>query len=234
MKVLITTSKHIASYQLASLLKNEELIFGDYFTDYPTDASNSIAHQILKFCLDHQVKKVFPLAFAEVEELKKSLVLFDEFGIEIMLSIKERQDVAIADKQVNSFSELSTGLIALGYPNLKIAIGDKNGRGDLILIDDVVKDNSQIWNQVKSMNFTQIGKWFNQANFAAVSLYKLNDGEFSQAFVLIDGGGLRSVQNLPPSMVQMLQNTIATKNLKGFYHVAFAEEKIIRMVNATL
>ncbi|HEX7366390.1 MAG TPA: hypothetical protein VF273_04800 [Pelobium sp.] len=232
MKILITTSKHIGSYQLASFFKHHHVLFGDYFTDYPTDPSNSTAHQILKFCLDHQIQKVFPLAFSEVEELRKSLILFEEFGIEVMLSADEIQTYNYPDKQVNSFSELSAGLVSLGYPTNKIAIADAKGRGELLLIDDTVTHNSQIWNRISTLNFMQVGKWFNQANFSSTLLFKLDNAKLLQIFVLIDERGLSSVYNLSPPVLQAINDSAFLK--KGFYHLAFADLKLIRIVNATL
>ncbi len=232
MKVLITTSKHCASYQLALLLKNDEVLFGDNFTDFPSAESNSTAHQILKFCLDHQVEQVFPLAFAEVAELRKSLILFEEFGIEVMLSEESLQDLTQADKEANSFVELSTGLIALGYPNKKIAIADASGRGELLLIDDTVTDNLQVWNGIKSMSFNQIGKWFNQANFSPVTMFQLNE-ELQQSFVLFKDDELLTLNVLNSEVVEKLKTIAQTRKLKGLYAVAIANQTILRIINTT-
>ncbi|WP_017257608.1 hypothetical protein [Pedobacter arcticus] len=232
MKVLITTSQHVASFQLAALLKGSEIIFGDHFTDYPTDASNSIAHQILKFCLDHQIEKVFPLAFAEVAELRKSIILFDEFGIEVMLSADSRRFFTEASKIVNSFANLSAGLISLGYPTKKIAIANVEGRGELILIDDAVKDNLQIWNRVKAINFNQLGKWFNQSNFQPVALYQPGDG-FQAFYMLVENGELKCFNPVAEDTRKILAHVIQTNNMKGFYHVAIANRTVLRIVNAS-
>lgn len=230
MKVLITTSKHIASFQLACFLKNDEVLFGDHFTDFPLASSNSLAHQILKFCLDNRITKIFPLAFAEVEELKKSLILFDEFGIEVMLGSDDLQYFNQIGKIANSFEELSAGLINLGYPSKKIAIADATGRGELILIDDAVKDNLQIWNAVKSVNFNQLGKWFNQSNFEPVALYQYDD--LQTFFVLIYDGKLHTNNQLIEELSEVLENIVQKKKLKGLYHVAFANNKLLRIINA--
>ena len=233
MKILITTSKHFASFQLALLLKNQDVLFGDNFDDFPTVKSNSLAHQMLTFCLDHQIQRVFPLQFEEVSELRKSLVLFDEFGIEIMLGADDLEDFNRFDKKADSYAELSAGLIALGYPNQKIAIADTDGRGELILINDEVNDNIQIWNRVNSVNFNQLGKWFNQANFKPVFLYQLND-DLQSFLLLIDETGLKTLTGLPENTIEGLQTSIHGKNLKGFYHVSIANQNILRIVNTIL
>lgn len=231
MKVLITRLKHAASFELAFLLKSDEVLFGDHFADFPDTTSNAIAHQILKFCLDHHVERVFPLALEEVVDLRKSTVLFEEFGIEMMIS--ETLKIANgADKQANSFVELSTGLIALGYPNKKIAIADASGRGELILIDDAVKDNLQIWGRIKSMSFNQIGKWFNQVNFSMVDIYQL-EGEIQEVFVLICEGVCVTLKKLDGALYQNLQNLAQKHQLKGFYSVVFVNQTVLRIINAT-
>jgi hypothetical protein len=232
LKVLITTSKHFASFRLATLLKDVEVLFGDDFTDFPTVNSNSLAHQMLTFCLDHQIQKVFPLKYEEVSELRKAFVLFNEFGIEIMLGADD-ENLNHYNKKANSYAELSAGLIALGYPNQKIAIADANGRGELILIDDTVSNNLQIWNRVTSVNFNQLGKWFNQSDFKPVFLYQLND-DLQTFFVLIDETGLKAVPALPQHICESLNAISQNTNLKGFYHVAVADQNVLRIVNNTL
>ncbi len=233
MKVLITTSKHIASFQLASLLKNDEVLFGDHFKDFPVTDNNSIAHEILKFCLDHQITKVFPLTFAEVTELRKSMILFDEFGIEIMLNAEETEVLNEANKTVSSFMELSTSLIGLGYPNTRVAVANADGRGELILIDDAVKNNLQIWNQVKTINFNQLGKWFNQSNFQTVALYPVVE-DFRQFYILIENEAFQLVNRLDDAVYGTVKESIqSTKNLKGFYHVALLDQSVLRIVNTS-
>ncbi len=233
MKVLITTSKHVASFQLFSLLKKDEVLFGDHFNDFPSADSNSVAHQILKFCLDHHIEKVFPLQLEELTQLAKSLVLFDEFGIEIMLGLADVGQVEASNKTVKSFSELSTSLIALGYPNQKIAIANADSRGGLIELDDSIRNSSQIWNQVKAINFTQLGKWFNQSNFQPVVLYPLQ-GDLNQYFVLIDGENMVSCNKLSEAVSETINSFVFNKNLKGFYHIAICNHQILRIVNTTL
>lgn len=232
MKVLITTSQHAASFQLAALLKSDEIIFGDYFVDFPVKDSNSIAHQILKFCLDHQVSRVYPLAFAEVTELRKSLILFDEFGIEVMLGADDLALFNQAGKIANSFADLPAGLISLGYPTKKIAIANAEGRGELILIEDAVADNLQIWDRVKTMNFNQLGKWFNQSNFQPVALYHAGEG-FQTFYMLVKNGELHFTVSLAEDVYKIVADAIQTKNMKGFYHVAIANQTVLRIVNAS-
>lgn len=233
MKVLITTSKHVASFQLSSLLTDDDVLFGDHFDDYPRTDSSSLAHEILKFCLDHQIEKVFPLKLEEARDLSISLVLFEEFGIEVMLGADELTELNASNKIVDSFSALSTGLIALGYPNQKIAIASADKRGGIIVIDDAVKDNLQIWNQVETINFTQLGRWFNQSNFQFIDLYPLS-GDLSQYFVLIDGQNIQSCSNLNQNVSEAIRSVVQNKKCKGFYHIAICNQNILRIVNATL
>lgn len=231
MRVLITTAKHRASFQLASLLTDDEILFGNHFLDFPIADSNSTAHQILTFCLDHDIKKVFPLSFLEIADLRKSLVLFDEFGIEVMLNTNETFIVNKASKTVSSFTELSTAFISLGYPTQKIAITHADGQGAMIEIDDSVTNNTQIWNNVETVSFTQLGKWFNQGAFS-ISLYQLGSNT-QQFYVLAEYDKLMLPTQLEENHKNIIANTISGSSLKGFYHVTISEDSVLRMVNAS-
>ena len=233
MKILITSKKHIASYQLAFLLKENDIIFGESFTDFPLENSNSLAHQLLAFCLTHQIEKVFPLRYSELEALAESKVLFEEFGIDVMLSNTELNFINHEVKLVNSYTELSMAMIALGYPNQKIAIEDTSGRGELILIDDEVKDNYQIWNQIKTINFNQLGKWFNQTNFQPINLYAIDDS-FHQFYILMIDGEMSFIENIHENILNEIKSVLLPNYRNGFYHVVINNHKIIQIKYATI
>ena len=150
-----------------------------------------------------------------------------------MISEKIPEGLNLSDKQVNSFTELSSGLIALGYPNQKIAIADASSRGELILIDDAVTDNLQVWSHIKSLSFTQLGKLFNQSNFQPMLLYRL-DQNVQQFFMLIEGDDLKLINKVTSDLLEMLKKISRKEKMKGFYHVAIADKKILRIVNTTM
>ncbi|MFC5282110.1 hypothetical protein [Pedobacter alpinus] len=233
MKVLITTASHFASYQLAYLLKNEEVLFGDNFENFPPSNSNAIAHQLLAFCLDHQIEQLYPLRSSEIIPLLESEVLFSEYGIEIMLTPNNLNHFNVFDKEVSTFAELSSGLIALGYPNQTIAIADAENCGDMILLDDAVNDNSLIWNQINRINFNQLGKWFNQSSFKKLQLHKVT-GMLQQFYVLIYENKILSYANISAETLAQLNNIQSQNKLKGLMHVVSVNNQMIRIKNAAL
>lgn len=233
MKILITTKSHPASYQLAFLLKNENLCFGEDFKDFPDCKSNSFAHQLLAFCLDEQIEMVFPLYIQELEPLSKSVVLFEEYGIELMLNVPQEHKTSAFDKEVSSYAELSTGLIALGYPQNSIAIADANGGGAFISLDDEVKNGFQIWSHIKSLNFTQLGKWFNQNDFNKLHLYKITHS-LSQFYVLVAHQQVYYSFNLSDALKKQIEKILVAENYKGLLHVAADGDQILRINNAVI
>lgn len=233
MKILISTSKSIASFQLALLLKDQEILFGNDFNDFPDEKSNSLAHEILKFCLDHQIEQVFPLKLSEYNALLNSQILFEEFGIKVMLSTQNSQGIDKHKKAAHSFTELSAGLIALGYPNESIALGDAENRGELIVLDDKTKDDFQIWNQVKTLSFNQLGKWFNRSDFKPLHLYQLN-GTLQQFYALIDRHKILTITTVDEVVKSQLSEMMKEKKLRGFYHIVVVDKEIIRMNHAKI
>lgn len=83
--------------KLAKAFADSEILFADY-GDVPQLATSSyqfkslgfrndevVAHQLLSFCLDNQVDVLLPLSLFEVAPLAKSSLLFEEFGIQLMV-----------------------------------------------------------------------------------------------------------------------------------------------------
>lgn len=233
MKVLITSAKHFASYQLAFFLKNDEILFGDNFDNFPPFNSNSLAHQLLAFCLDHQIEKIFPLRSSEIIPLLESKILFDEYGIEIMLTPQKLQQLSIYDKEVDSFSALSLGLIALGYPTQSIAIADALGSGNMISLDDTINDNALIWSGIESLNFNQLGKWFNQSNFKKIHLHRINV-VLKQFYVLLNNGEIICDEDLGNEILTQLKSLKLQDEAKGLLHIVINNQQIIRVKNAAL
>ena len=96
MKLLITGGKSAQALKLLKAFEGHEIILADYgetpaFTspNYTFlglgEVNESIAHNLLNICLDHQVDTVLPLHEFEILPMAKSTVLFDEFQIRILL-----------------------------------------------------------------------------------------------------------------------------------------------------
>lgn len=97
MKILITGGKTVLALKLIKAFDGEEILLGDY-GEMPSIATNSysfvelgqwnadiLAHNLLTKCLDKGVDILLPLYEAEIIALTKSLVLFEEFGLKVLL-----------------------------------------------------------------------------------------------------------------------------------------------------
>lgn len=97
MKILITGGKTVTALKLTKAFEGSEVVLGDY-GDIPRFATNAysfvalgvwnadvLAHNLLTKCLDYGVDMLVPLYEAEINALAKSLVLFEEFGLNVLL-----------------------------------------------------------------------------------------------------------------------------------------------------
>lgn len=96
MKVLITGGKSAQALKLLKAFEGHEIVLADYgetpsFTSSSYtflalgEANESIAHNLLNVCLDHNIDCVLPLHEFEILPMAKSTVLFEEFQIQILL-----------------------------------------------------------------------------------------------------------------------------------------------------
>jgi len=93
---LITGGKSAGTLKLLKAFEGHEVILADY-GDTPTfgsgaytfislgEANDAIAHNLMNTCLDHGVDCLLPLHAFEVSQVSKSLVLFEEFNITVLL-----------------------------------------------------------------------------------------------------------------------------------------------------
>lgn len=97
MKILITGGKTATSLKLIKAFDQATIILGDY-GDAPSIKMNTyefaslgpwngevLAHNLLTKCLDFGVDVLIPLYEAEVMAVSKSLLLFEEFGLKVLL-----------------------------------------------------------------------------------------------------------------------------------------------------
>ena len=96
MKILITGGKSLQAIKLLRAFEGHEIILADYGETPAFSSANytflglgeineSIAHNLLNICLDHQIEAVLPLHEFEILPMAKSTVLFEEFQIHILL-----------------------------------------------------------------------------------------------------------------------------------------------------
>jgi len=96
LKILITGGKSAGTLKLLKAFEGHEVILADY-GETPTfsstaytfislsEANDAIAHNLMNTCLDHGVDCLLPLHEFEVLQVSKSLVLFEEFNITVLL-----------------------------------------------------------------------------------------------------------------------------------------------------
>lgn len=97
MRILITGGKTATALKLAKAFGGEEVFLGDYgdmpnmninaysFVELEVWNTEVLAHNLLTKCLDDGVDILLPLYEAEIIALSKSLVLFEEFNVKILL-----------------------------------------------------------------------------------------------------------------------------------------------------
>ncbi len=115
MKILLTGGKSATALKLLKAFTNHEVVLADY-GDVPSLSSASyslislgeknedtLAHNLLSYCLDHQIDAILPLYLFEFEPIVKSTVLFGEFGITVLLpsaeNLQQYQEVMNNKKQ---------------------------------------------------------------------------------------------------------------------------------------
>lgn len=97
MKILITGGKTATALKLVKAFEGSEVVLGDYgempsiatgaysFVELGLWNADVLAHNLLTKCLDYGVDMLVPLYEAEIAALAKSLVLFEEFGLNVLL-----------------------------------------------------------------------------------------------------------------------------------------------------
>lgn len=95
MAILITAAATSAAFRLERILGSDNVYFADHsnlpaipgkkFLQIPAATSNSFSHELLKICLDFSIAEIYTLRLDEITELAKSRLLFEEFGISLII-----------------------------------------------------------------------------------------------------------------------------------------------------
>lgn len=153
MSALITAASDSAAFRLARLFTNKDLVFasieqmpaisGTKFIKIPSAKSPSFAHQLLKICLDNQIDEVYPLLKEEIKELASSIILFEEFGIKIIIPSIDYINLGLLNNLNLNFKLiiLFNGEIVAGEtpPLNSLPKNEKNGVFQWEIINDEVK-----------------------------------------------------------------------------------------------
>ena len=101
MSILITAALTASAQRLKNTLAAPDIILGDYLEPpgfmvengsiitLPNPASTAYQHEMLTFCLDKGIEKIYALRAAEQKELAEAGLLFKEYGIELDFNAQE-------------------------------------------------------------------------------------------------------------------------------------------------
>ncbi|WP_091153549.1 hypothetical protein [Mucilaginibacter pineti] len=101
MNILITAANSASAYRLKNQLSDNNIIMGDYMDlpDFmlkpgkmvrlPDPKSVSYTHEMLTLCLDLGVEALYLLRPQEMELIKQSEILFNEYQIKIVAGVNE-------------------------------------------------------------------------------------------------------------------------------------------------
>jgi len=118
MSVLITAATNSAAFRLARILNGKDVCFasdmdmpvlaGKRFIKIPTTDSSSFIHEVLKICLDYNIKEIYPLLRDEIVEFSKSQQLFEEFDIKLVIP-----SIQWIQTRLNDFPFISSNLFVM-------------------------------------------------------------------------------------------------------------------------
>ncbi|WP_231460104.1 MULTISPECIES: hypothetical protein [unclassified Pedobacter] len=110
MKILITGANHAKALKLLKAFPQHFALMADYgdvpglstahyaFKSLGQLNKDSIAHILLNFCITESIDTIIPLHGYEIEPLAKSAVLFNEYGIEVLVpDVEDLKDYLDAD-----------------------------------------------------------------------------------------------------------------------------------------
>jgi len=127
-KILITSATHSLGLRVGNLLADKyELIeatsdelpvfMQEKYVKIPKGVNPTYAHEMLKLALDKECDFVLPLQLAEIESLSESLLLFEEYGIQVICPTKPQlEDLEILS---NPAKELSLSILLGGIDLLQ-------------------------------------------------------------------------------------------------------------------
>ncbi len=244
-KILITAANNALAYELAWLLKNQQIELADLDHQkykIPNSVSASFAHELLSFCLDNHIQTVFPLNFKEIEPLSKSKVLFGEFGINLMIpdletSVKLHENNFKSPEKtqyfaVENLAGFSKAVLQAGYPKEKVVFGRYDHFGDLKIIDDKVSVN-MFWENFEILDFLQCTSLFKRQPFARISIYPFTEKIKIFKFLSLDGIVFYN-QLITDNELNSIKKLIKELRIDGFFEITFMGDLVVRCKPATV
>ncbi len=115
MNILITGGKNAKVLKLLKAFSKDFIVFGDYgevpqistkiyrFASLGIKNEQSIAHILLDFCLSESIEIVIPTHRFEIEQMAKSIQLFSEYDITVLLpSVESLKDFFWEEKSTDA------------------------------------------------------------------------------------------------------------------------------------
>lgn len=111
MKILITGANHAKVLKLIKAFSGNLMVLADYgdvpimqtekfkFASLGVVNRDSIAHLLLNFCITEAIDSIIPLHHFEADAVAKASILFNEYGIEVLLPPAEKLSNYQLDKQ---------------------------------------------------------------------------------------------------------------------------------------
>lgn len=230
-KNLITAANNPLAYQLAWYIKNQEIHFCDNAQHQhiiPAYSSSSFAHQFLKYCLTHNIDRVFALKVQEIAALAESEILFKEFGIELMLvqpAVLQHIKSIIKSNaviEVNNFSAFSASVLKVGYPEKIVWWGRADLSGQFYQLNDTHNANI-LWNKEGILSFLQASKLLQQSEFTPLYIYP-NKPMLVKALCI--NGAVFYGSEISESTDLVFKNLQVKFNLKGFFELTLLDGKL--------
>lgn len=230
-KNLITAANNPLAYQLAWYIKDQEIHFCDNAQHQhiiPAYSSSSFAHQFLKYCLTHNIDRVFALKVQEIAALAESEILFKEFGIELMLvqpAVLQHIKSIIKSNaviEVNNFSAFSASVLKVGYPEKIVWWGRADLSGQFYQLNDTHNANI-LWNKEGILSFLQASKLLQQSEFTPLYIYP-NKPMLVKALCI--NGAVFYGSEISESTDLVFKNLQVKFNLKGFFELTLLDGKL--------
>lgn len=153
MAILITAASYSTAFKIHRLLNSPSAYFGEQlempqisgkkFIRLPEISSLSFVNEMLKLCLDHQIKTVFPLKRAEIITLSTARQLFEEYEISMIIPSDNWIQTELIKRPVSEkeLLILSNGKIIAGAlpDGFRLPENEKSGIFSWELINDEIK-----------------------------------------------------------------------------------------------
>ena len=153
--ILLTGAADAQAYRLKQYISADFIVFADQqelpqmpsaskkSIKIPDGSSTTFAHEILSRCLDLQISNVYPLRENEVLALSEAALLFEEYGIKLIIPDLNwlKKNVGVSTYDTSNVIILKDGQIIGGNypPDAPIPIEQRNGIFNFTFHDDEIK-----------------------------------------------------------------------------------------------